>query len=124
MLTSVVKVREKKRVSAKAAGTKPTGAQVPPTPSQLEGVGTVKTGSPDSPMKGKENMKSFKAQVIADNSGKWVNNALRFATRKEAEDYVVDLAWRWTLVRETRVVESDDPVNYVFKDGVTMRIEE
>jgi len=55
---------------------------------------------------------SFKAEVIADMSGEWVGNALRFATREEAERYADDLAWRWTLVRDTRVVESDEPANY------------
>ena len=55
---------------------------------------------------------SWKPEVIADSSGKWCGNALRFATKKEAEDNVFNLMMRWTLVRETRVVESDDPVNY------------
>lgn len=53
---------------------------------------------------------SYKAEVIADSSGKWCSNMLRFATREAAERYVEGLAWRWTAVRETRVVESDDPV--------------
>lgn len=53
---------------------------------------------------------SFKAEVIADNSGKWCGNALRFATKEEAEIYVDDLMMRWTAVRDTRVVECDDPV--------------
>ena len=68
--------------------------------------------------------KSYKGQVIADSSGEWVNNAVRFATRKEAEDYMADLAWRWTAVRDTRVVESDEPVNYTVKNGELVRIEE
>lgn len=53
---------------------------------------------------------SYAAEVIADASGKWVGNQLRFATREAAEAYARDLAWRWTLVRDTRVVESSDPV--------------
>ena len=57
---------------------------------------------------------SWKAEVIADNSGVFVGNALRFATREEAEAYVFDLAMRWTLVRETRVVESSNPVNHSY----------
>jgi hypothetical protein len=57
--------------------------------------------------------KSWKAEVIADNSGQWVSNALRFATATEAERYVSDLAMRWTAVRQTRVVECDDPVTEV-----------
>jgi len=62
-------------------------------------------------------MPSFKPEVIADSGGKWVGNAVRTATREEAESYVADLAMRWTLVRETRVVESDDPVCAVFKNN-------
>jgi len=53
---------------------------------------------------------SWKPEVIADSSGQFVGNALRFATREEAEAWVRDLSMRWTLVRETRVVECDDPV--------------
>lgn len=57
---------------------------------------------------------SFKAEVITDSSGKWYGNGLAFTTNAEAEAYVKDLAMRWTLVRETRVVESKEPVNYSF----------
>jgi hypothetical protein len=61
---------------------------------------------------------SFKPEVIADSSGKWCGNALRFATPEEAEANVRDLMMRWFAVRETRVVESDDPVNYRYVDGL------
>jgi len=44
-------------------------------------------------------------------------NALRFATCEEAETSVQDLIMRWLAVRETRVVESDDPVNYRYING-------
>ena len=54
--------------------------------------------------------KSYKAEVIADSSGTWCGNGLRFATEAEAQAYVKDLEWRWTSVRETRVVPCDDPV--------------
>lgn len=56
--------------------------------------------------------KSWKAEVITDATGQYNGNAVRFATAKEAEEYVSDLAFRWILVRGTRVVPSDDPVNY------------
>ena len=59
---------------------------------------------------------SFKPEVIADSSGKWSGNALRFATRQEAEANVQDLMMRWFAVRDTRVVECDDPVNYSYVD--------
>ncbi len=69
-------------------------------------------------------MQSWKAEVIADNSGKFCGNRLRFATKEEAECYARDLAGRWTLVREWRVVESDEPVNRKIVNGVmdTMEI--
>jgi hypothetical protein len=67
---------------------------------------------------------SWKPEVIADNSGKWCGNALRFATRVEAENQVRDLSWRWTAVRETRVVESPDPVNYRYVKGSLLTLEQ
>ena len=56
-------------------------------------------------------------EVIADTSGNWCANALRFATREEAEANVHDLMMRWLAVRETRVVESDEPVYHHYVDG-------
>jgi hypothetical protein len=46
----------------------------------------------------------FKVQVIADNSGKWAGNGMRYATEEEAKTAARDLASRWMLVREWRVV--------------------
>jgi hypothetical protein len=60
---------------------------------------------------------SYKTEVLADSSGKWAGNGLRFATEQEAKDYVADLYSRWTAVRETRVVESDDPVSHEWRGG-------
>lgn len=54
---------------------------------------------------------SYGAEVIADDTGKFYGNELRFATREQAEEYARDLEMRWMLVREWRVVESSDPVN-------------
>jgi hypothetical protein len=54
---------------------------------------------------------SWKAEVIADGSGQWCSNGLRFEDKAYAEVYARDLARRWTLVREWRVVECDDAVN-------------
>jgi hypothetical protein len=55
---------------------------------------------------------SYKPEVQTDSSGKWYSNAARFATLEEADAYNLDLAWRWTAVRESRVIESDEPVNF------------
>jgi hypothetical protein len=52
-------------------------------------------------------IRMFKVEVIADSSGVWASNALTFATRDEANEYAIDLASRWTLVREWRVVPVD-----------------
>jgi len=58
-------------------------------------------------------MRSWMAEVIADSSGKWCGNGLRFATKEEAGKYGADLSSRWTAVREWRVVESPDKVTEV-----------
>jgi hypothetical protein len=55
---------------------------------------------------------SYKPEVIADSSGTWTGNALRFGTEQEARDYADELSCRWTAVREFRVIPSEDPVNY------------
>ncbi len=44
----------------------------------------------------------WKAEVIADNSGKWATNGLLFSSKRIATEYAADLARRWTLVREFR----------------------
>jgi hypothetical protein len=67
---------------------------------------------------------SWKPEVKTDSTGKWYGNALRFATKEEALAQVIDLAFRWTLVHDYRVVESEDPVNYRFENGKLVRIEE
>jgi hypothetical protein len=64
---------------------------------------------------------SWKPEVVADGSGKFFGNALRFATREEAEQNVHALMMRWTSVRETRVVECEDPVNYAWRDGALVQ---
>ncbi len=53
---------------------------------------------------------SWKPEVQTETDGRWSSNSLRFATYEEAEGYVQNLYARWTLVRETRVVECDDAV--------------
>jgi hypothetical protein len=67
---------------------------------------------------------SWSTEVIADARGAWRASEARFATREEAEAQVADLARRWTLVRQTRVAESDDAVTDKWVDGMLLRIDQ
>jgi hypothetical protein len=54
---------------------------------------------------------SWAVEVIADASGKWCGNGMRYPTYRAADAAGYGLSLRWTLVREYRVVMSEDPVN-------------
>lgn len=58
------------------------------------------------------NMKSWKPEVLVD--GKWCSNALRFATKKEAEYSAQELLSRWFVPDDGRASESDEAINYRF----------
>ena len=47
----------------------------------------------------------YAVEVIADSSGEWCGNGLKFPTIDQAQEHAVDLFHRWTLVRDWRVVE-------------------
>lgn len=49
----------------------------------------------------------YKVEVIADSSGIWCGNGKTFETEIAAKEYAVDLTWRWTAVREWRVVRTE-----------------
>ena len=49
-------------------------------------------------------------------------NALRFATKTEAESYAADLYSRWMGLDHYEVRESADPVNYRWVDGRAQEI--
>lgn len=66
---------------------------------------------------------SYKPEVQTDNTGKWYDNALRFATYDEAYANARDLAGRWFAVREYRATECDDPVNYRRTDAGLVSVE-
>lgn len=59
---------------------------------------------------------NWKPEVQVD--GKWYPNQVVFATKAEAESYAQNLFVRWTLCTGHRAVESSDPVNYVYVNGV------
>jgi hypothetical protein len=60
---------------------------------------------------------SWAPEVIADATGEWLGNGLRFATEAEALASAPNLAGQWFAVRDWRAVESDDPVNYRWVNG-------
>jgi hypothetical protein len=66
---------------------------------------------------------SFKPEVQTSSDPKWYDNALRFATRKEAENSALALSLRWFAVTGTRATKSNDPVNYRHVEGRDVRIE-
>jgi hypothetical protein len=68
--------------------------------------------------------RSWGAQVIADNSGEFCGNGLRFATKAEAEAYAEELRGRWSLVRATRAVPLELAPNYAFEGGAARALGE
>jgi hypothetical protein len=54
-----------------------------------------------------ENGKALAVEVVADNSGKFCGNGLRFETAEQAVQYANDLAGRWFLVTKYQVVIAD-----------------
>lgn len=54
---------------------------------------------------------SYKVGVKTGNDVNWASNSLRFKTKEEAESYGLDLAMRWTAVRDWEVQESEDEPN-------------
>lgn len=61
--------------------------------------------------------------MVQVNGNEWAGNALVFATRAEAEANVLQLKWNWLAVTDTRVDETDAPVNYRWVDGKLERLE-
>lgn len=58
----------------------------------------------------------FIVKVLADSSGVFVGNGLKFDTKENAEAYARDLFGRWTMVREWMVLEQTDAVPVAFKE--------
>jgi hypothetical protein len=55
---------------------------------------------------------SWKIEVVVDDSGEWESDPLRFETQREALAYARDLEFRWSAVRDKRIMKSEDPVNH------------
>lgn len=65
---------------------------------------------------------SWKPEVQTDSTGQWYGNALRFATKAEADANVRDLSFRWTAVRDCRSTQCSDPVTHSYIDGRSVEV--
>ena len=55
-------------------------------------------------------IKPYRIEVLADNSGVWAGNGMRYASVTEASAAARDLFNRWTSCREWRVMSDTDEV--------------
>jgi outer membrane receptor protein involved in Fe transport len=55
---------------------------------------------------------ALRVEVLADSSGVWTGNGLRFDNLDEAKAYGLDLSLRWTLVRDWRVIDTDGTIHF------------
>ena len=59
-----------------------------------------------------------------DTDGKWITNALRFATEDEAKRYGFDLGLRWLGMPDpARAAECDDPVTAAIVDNKLVHLD-
>lgn len=67
--------------------------------------------------------KSWKPVVQTDNSGRWYDNALRFATIDEAKENARDLASRWLLIIAHSAMPDEAEPNYKYNNGKLERLD-
>ena len=67
-------------------------------------------------------VKSWAAEVLPNGERAYVRNALRFATRDEAEEYSVDLYFRWAGMECARVAPTSEPVNATWAADRVVRL--
>ena len=72
-----------------------------------------------SEIQGKCDNGRFIVKVLADSSGVFVGNGLKFDTKENAEAYARDLFGRWTAVREWKVLEQVETPSMVFDKEVS-----
>ena len=59
----------------------------------------------------------YRAEVIANFTNEWTTNGVSFATRLEAEAYLLNLVKNWPGVHETRVVTDYGEATYTWDHG-------
>lgn len=60
---------------------------------------------------------SFKVEVKTFGESTYATNAIVLETEDEAKVYGRDLAGRWMMVEEWRVITSEDAPNYKIEEG-------
>lgn len=66
---------------------------------------------------------SWRVEVIADQSGKWCGNGCYYPSKEAAQIAASDLAARWFLVREWRVVEDSKRATHDIVNGRLVSLE-
>ena len=66
---------------------------------------------------------SWKLLVKSNETEKWYSNGLRYATKKEVEARLSKLKELWNIPWETRVAQSDEPVNAKHENGTITILE-
>lgn len=66
--------------------------------------------------------RTWKAEVQPDADGAWVGKERYFATKEEAEAYIVDLIFHWVGYQgDYRLVECDHPPTHAWTDQDKLR---
>jgi N12 class adenine-specific DNA methylase len=86
-------------------------------PQVVDYRGPAETSKSEPPL-----TKSWAPEVKVE--GKWSRNQTRFATKEEAEAAAENLFQRWTMADGARATEADEPPNYRWEDGKSVRLEE
>lgn len=60
---------------------------------------------------------NYRPMVKVGSDPEFYGNAQVFATAEEAHESARDLMYRWLLVKEAGIEETDAPVNYRREDG-------
>lgn len=60
---------------------------------------------------------SFKVICLSEGSSKWASGPLVFATKKEAENYGLQIALHWTKIIAVYAIPTDREVNARWKGG-------
>jgi hypothetical protein len=61
---------------------------------------------------------SWKPAIKVYGEEPFYTNGQTFATKEEAEKSARNRLWNWSLAEDSKAVESEEPVNYRWVDGI------